>query len=385
VAGGKERIVRATLLIAWVWLALPLGLALPATADDTQDMIDQASLEEFQSYLEVLTGVVPVPGFPHYYLPNRYSLGTDILVAAQWIRSEFESCGLDATLHTYDTAYGPNVIGELPGTTRPDDIYIYCGHYDTYHYADQSHAPGCDDNGSGTAAVLMAARILSQYAFEGTIRFIAFSGEEQWMVGSQAYAAEAAAEGENIIGAINLDMFLQPGFDNQDPDPDYDLDIGGDNASQWLALYLADRFAAYTPIDFQVHNDAGFVSDQWAFWQYGYHAVGLIENTPQEIWGGSNDAYHQLTDTMDNPDYDWGFALHAVRGSMAGLIDLAIPICFGDLDDDGSVNLTDLAQLLSHYGTTSGATYTDGDVDGDGDVDLADLADLLAVYGTVCD
>jgi len=44
-----------------------------------------------------------------------------------------------------------------------------------------------------------------------------------------------------------------------------------------------------------------------------------------------------------------------------------------------------LAQLLAHYGMTSGATYEDGDLDGDGDVALADLAGLLAVYGTTCE
>jgi len=58
--------------------------------------------------------------------------------------------------------------------------------------------------------------------------------------------------------------------------------------------------------------------------------------------------------------------------------------CHGDLNSDCEVNLADLAQLLAHYGTTSGAEYEDGDLDGDGDVDLADLAGLLAVYGTSC-
>jgi len=53
--------------------------------------------------------------------------------------------------------------------------------------------------------------------------------------------------------------------------------------------------------------------------------------------------------------------------------------CVGDLDGDGLRDLSDLAQLLAHYGTTSGATYEQDDVDGDGDVDLADLAALLAV------
>jgi predicted outer membrane repeat protein len=53
----------------------------------------------------------------------------------------------------------------------------------------------------------------------------------------------------------------------------------------------------------------------------------------------------------------------------------------GDLDGDGDVDLSDLAQLLSNYGMTEGATYEDGDLDGDGDVDLSDLAGLLANYG----
>lgn len=55
--------------------------------------------------------------------------------------------------------------------------------------------------------------------------------------------------------------------------------------------------------------------------------------------------------------------------------------CIGDLDCDGSVDLSDLAQLLSNYGQTTGMGWTDGDMDGDGDIDLADLAALLANYG----
>jgi hypothetical protein len=60
-----------------------------------------------------------------------------------------------------------------------------------------------------------------------------------------------------------------------------------------------------------------------------------------------------------------------------------LAIC-GDVDHDGDVDLTDLAQLLANYGTSSGASYEEGDLDGDGDVDLCDLATLLSFYGTIC-
>jgi len=59
--------------------------------------------------------------------------------------------------------------------------------------------------------------------------------------------------------------------------------------------------------------------------------------------------------------------------------------CPGDVNHDGAVNLSDLAQLLGHYNMTAGATCEDGDLDNDEDVDLSDLAALLAVYGDTCD
>jgi len=59
--------------------------------------------------------------------------------------------------------------------------------------------------------------------------------------------------------------------------------------------------------------------------------------------------------------------------------------CLRDLDADDEIDLADLAQLLGHYGLTSGAGYEDGDLDFDGDVDLTDLAALLGVYGTTCE
>lgn len=56
----------------------------------------------------------------------------------------------------------------------------------------------------------------------------------------------------------------------------------------------------------------------------------------------------------------------------------------GDIDGDGAVGISDLAILLSHFGTPSGASAADGDMDADSDVDLQDLATLLGVFGATC-
>jgi hypothetical protein len=314
--------------------AVAVALALltgTAAGDQVGDIINQASLGEYQSYLRVLTGVDPVPGDTPACILNRYSFGLHVQLAKQYIRDEFQSFGLNTSIQPFllmgsPPLYGHNVIAELPGTTRPQDIYVIGAHYDGVASSDPSdpwRMPACDDNGSGTAAVVMAARILSQHQFEGTIRFVAFSGEEQWMLGSEAYAGAAHAAGENIVAAINLDMILHPGFDNQDPDPDYDLDIESNNSSLWLAQYMASQYAAYTSINTEIHTDEAEASDHAPFWWNGYSAVGLSENTASEIWGHSNDTYHDETDTIYHSDFDWDFGLQSVRGGMAGLIGLA--------------------------------------------------------------
>jgi hypothetical protein len=84
-----------------------------------------------------------------------------------------------------------------------------------------------------------------------------------------------------------------------------------------------------------------------------------------------------------NPPPAFSPVIEATTDLTAGSISFVITL-LGDLDFDNDVDLTDLAQLLSNYGMTEGATYEDGDLDGDGDVDLTDLAGLLANYGGSC-
>lgn len=79
------------------------------------------------------------------------------------------------------------------------------------------------------------------------------------------------------------------------------------------------------------------------------------------------------------PPFDNGYELW-IMDDVGGVT----PSCTGDVDGDRDVDLSDLASLLSHFGTGNGAFLTDGDMDADGDVDLSDLALLLAYFGTSC-
>jgi hypothetical protein len=296
-----------------------LPIAAAGQADPIIPIINQVTPTEYQSYIRLLSGADPLYSNPPYYLTTRQSRSWGANIAADWLTERFESWGLATTRHIFNYSYAPNVIAELPGLTRPQDVYVFCAHFD-----DVAGTPGADDNASGTSAVLTAARILSQYQFDATIRFIAFSGEEQGLVGSWAYAQAMRNEGQNIAAVLNFDMLLHPGWDNTEPDPDYDLDIGTDDASWWLAQDLAAHFATYTPIDIEVGYEYYGASDHYPFWLYDFNAVVMSEHSAPEIWwDGANDAYHQPTDSFDNPDYDYEFARQAVRGSMAELIDLA--------------------------------------------------------------
>lgn len=134
--------------------------------------------------------------------------------AQNWIKQQYENLGLEVVLQDFSMPGGSasdNVIATLTGTKYPDEYIITGAHYDSY--SNSSAAPGADDNASGTAGVLEIARILSQYTFDRTIIFCAFSGEEYGLYGSAAYAQAAAQQGMDIHGYFNLDMigYLQPG------------------------------------------------------------------------------------------------------------------------------------------------------------------------------
>ncbi len=137
--------------------------------------------------------------------------------ALLWSQSEFKALGLDVVtpseVMTNDRA--PNgvkitdVIAIQRGTERPNDVVIISGHIDsrgTDVMNSTADAPGANDDGSGTAAVIEAARILSKRKFAGTIVYAALMGEEQGLFGGKVLANYAKAQGWNVIANLNNDI-----------------------------------------------------------------------------------------------------------------------------------------------------------------------------------
>jgi hypothetical protein len=103
-----------------------------------------------------------------------------------------------------------NVIATLKGTNPNDDrIFVISGHMDSRNkdvMDTDGIAPGANDDGSGTAAVIEIARILAKKEFSATILFVAFTGEEEGLKGATYLADKAKEMGWNIAGVLNNDI-----------------------------------------------------------------------------------------------------------------------------------------------------------------------------------
>ncbi|MBL8770890.1 MAG: M28 family metallopeptidase [Phenylobacterium sp.] len=143
--------------------------------------------------------------------------------ARRWIAAEFASiskdCGgrlrvetLSRTM-TAERLAGPtevvNVLGVLPGTSDPDRVIVISGHYDSRATDAKdftSDAPGANDDGSGTSAVIEAARVLCRHRFPATLVFAALAGEEQGLLGGRILAEHAVERGWFVEANLNNDI-----------------------------------------------------------------------------------------------------------------------------------------------------------------------------------
>lgn len=195
-------------------------LATPAAAVPPPTSVEETltGLTRFVDQDRMKRDVEKMVGFgTRHTLSSQTDPKRGIGAAVRWAEAEMKKLGLE-TFQTCDTVTGRrvptptrvcNAVAVQRGTERPNDVVIITGHIDS-RVSDvmdfTKDAPGANDDGSGTAAVIEAARVLSRRKFAGTIVYAALSGEEQGLLGGKILADYAKAKGWNVIANLNNDI-----------------------------------------------------------------------------------------------------------------------------------------------------------------------------------
>lgn len=214
-----------------------------------------------------------------------------------------------------------NVVATLPPRSHSTRkrIFIICAHYDTQAIRDpnwnplSSTAPGANNNGTGVAAMLEIAFLLSRYEYDHELRFVALGSEELGFLGSRQYVRQASAikingdtdtasARENIVAVFNLDMF---GF-NWKSDL---VEIVTNNDSSWIAraLIIANTWYDIGLKIRRSQDEFVDISSHKPFWDGGYNAVTLTESSTPWRDSQSYDAnpfYHTAADTVDKVNFN---------------------------------------------------------------------------------
>lgn len=256
-----------------------------------EELMNQTYLDSLVSYVRILSGEDSVLIADSTVLITHRSsrFGNDL--AAEYIKQKLENYGLE----TYDQRYseeGRNIYSIQRGTVFPQKYFIYCAHYDSK----AGHEPikySADDNASGVAGVLEAARILSKHQFQYSIIYAFWDEEERGVRGSQFYAAQADSNNMDIVSVLNFDMI---GWDSDD-DGLIDIHTQDIANSLDLAYFLVTIDSLYNlPLNPVIYRPGFTRGDQSRFWHVNYGAILLIE----AYWGGDFDPYyHTEEDRID--------------------------------------------------------------------------------------
>ena len=246
---------------------------------------------------------------------TRFCTHQTSVLAQNWIKTQYETLNLDEVyIHQFThnpwwggTNVSHNVIAVQRGTVFPDEFIVCGGHYDSFSYNSSTYemyydnAPGADDNATGSAGILETARILSQYEFQRSIIYCAFSAEECGLNGSDYFALKCKNEGMNIVGYFNIDMsgYLQPGTSMH-------IDLIHPTSATPLANYYKNVANVYSP-ELPVTPYAGIPggdSDHTSFNKYGFMGIFPFEDrnnhspyihSPNDVIGTSVNTWEQVT------------------------------------------------------------------------------------------
>jgi hypothetical protein len=319
-----KRIILSSIIVIFLLVSIVFSKAPPQTNAKIEEIINSISEEKVTQILHQLECFETRNVFSE---PIKDHFG--IKAAGEWIYNQFKSYSPE--LKVYFDCYHLkkqgrrlhkdfelcNVIAVLPGKDAAKKVMIFIvnAHYDSiaksadgqFHFEDvNTPAPGVNDDGSGIAALLEMARVMSKHEFDATIYFAAFAGEEVGLVGSTLFAQKMREQGKNIEGVIALDMIgnIEGGngyIDNKGLRV-FSSEIP-DSGSQQLARYIKHVGEEYFPERvvrlFYRSDRFGRGGDHLPFLQQGFPGIRVMEanenysqqHTAQDILGNMSPAY----------------------------------------------------------------------------------------------
>lgn len=328
----------------------------------TESVLSQVSQSSWAKWIRDISGENPVLiGGQSWEIFTRYSPAlfnnNTRAYAYSYITQELENMGYDAGVTFFDHVYIPynnyiwkNLVLNIPGHgENSDEIVMLTAHLDSTSTNPNYLAPGAEDNASGIATLMEAARLFRHYQFDRTIKIIFFTGEEQGLYGSEAYVEDHPDEMDDILGVVNLDMF---GYDS-DQDRCFEMHVGTMTSSNVIGSCFTEAIENYNldlTYDYLTSEATG-ASDHASFWDAGVGAIEILENfftnSQTSVCGEQdrNPHYHQTTDTIDKMYLE--AAVDIGKGGIAAAMDLASPLgyCFQEIPTISTSAYADFIQI----------------------------------------
>ena len=260
------------------------------------ELIDQVNIDNLIRHVRILSGEESVRiNRVNTTITSRQLGHLDHDMAAEYLKATFKEYGYSPAEQQFyrGDAEICNLLATHRGKQYPNQKYILCAHYDSINLLNNEPAPGANDNASGIAAVLEAARILKNIETDYTIVFALWDAEEKGLWGSEYYAFNAARDNDTIRGVINLDMIAY------DPDDKQLFSINIDDFANSIDLGNSIYSISNTYIDSlqpMIYYPGSTQSDHRKFWEHGYSAVFIGEAFRD---GADYPFNHYSTDTID--------------------------------------------------------------------------------------
>jgi hypothetical protein len=203
--------------------------------------------------------------------------------AIEYLTTTLKGFGYQPELQWFEPLPGvrsANVVIRIEGSTNPELVCVVSSHFDSVR-----RGPGADDNTSGTAALLEAARLLAGKAFPISVELAFFTGEEAGLLGSREYVRRAVETDKNIVCALNNDMVGWA--NNQRLDNTIRYSNAGIRDLQHAAANLFSDLITYDALYYKN-------TDAHAYYEVYGDIVGGIGSYP--VLGNPN--YHQASDRL---------------------------------------------------------------------------------------